>query len=498
MSRSTLKRTLIGLAGLLLVVVGAVVVRTVLMSYDPPGINPVERHDFDADAAVDRLAQAVRIPTVSFQDSTDMDHEAFERFIAFMEEAYPRVHETLERERVGGGDYTLLYRWEGQDTSRAPIMMMGHYDVVPIEDGTRDEWSHPPYGGRRADGYLWGRGTLDDKGGTLSMFEAVEYLLSTGYQPEQTVYLAANHDEEIGGQRGAAQVAELLEQRGVELDFLVDEGMPVAEEVIQGIESPLAMIGVAEKGSLTLKLEVTREGGHASMPPRETTIGELSSAIHELKENPMPGRFGDLLQRSFEPVSTELPFVYRMGLANLWLFRPVIESRLSDFPHTNAAMRTTIAPTIFNAGIKTNVLPAHAEAVLNFRVHPDDNVESVVEHVETTIENPAVEVERFDGAREASFVSDLEADSYQQFKTSIWETFGEVPVAPSMFVAATDSRHFHSLTQDIYRFRPIRARPSDRTRLHGTDERIAIDNYEEMIQFQIRLLQNTTSSSSKR
>lgn len=493
-----IKRTVYGLIGLVVVVAGVVLIRTLQMSYEPSGVNPVERSDFDTDAAVDRLSRAVQIPTITLQDSTEMDHAAFREFRAFMEEAYPNVHETMECERMGTHGYTLLYRWEGRDTTRSPIMLMGHYDVVPIEEGTREEWSHPPFGGVREDGFLWGRGTLDDKSGTLSVFEAAEYLIQSGFQPEQTVYLLANHDEEIGGNRGAARVAEQLEKRGVALDFVVDEGMPVAEEIIPNVESPLAMIGVAEKGSLTLRLEVTREGGHASMPPRQTAIGELASAIHALKENPMPARFGDLLRRTFEPVSSELPFIYRMGLANLWLFDPLIKSRLSRLPHTNAAMRTTIAPTIFRAGMKTNVLPAHAEAFVNFRVHPQDSVGAVVHHVQKTIDNPDVEIESPDRTRdrEPSLVSDLTTRSYRQLKLSIWETFGEIPIAPSMFLAATDSRHFHDLTRDIYRFRPIRARPSDRTRIHGTDERIRIENYLEMVQFQIRLLKNSTSSSS--
>ncbi len=488
-----LKRGLL-IAGVLLAGVMAMVLfRTVQLSYEPSGINPVERPAFDSTAAVERLSRVVQFPTVSRQDTADVDHEAFEDFVGFMEEAYPRVHETLRRERVGRNGYTLLYRWQGRDTSQAPLMLMGHYDVVPVEEGTRQEWEHPPFGGRRADGFVWGRGTLDDKSGTLSTFEAAEYLLETGYQPEQTVYLVAHHDEEVGGDFGAAEVAKLLKERGESLDFLVDEGMPVAQEIMEGIDSPLAMIGVAEKGSVTLQLEVVREGGHASMPPQETAIGELASAIHELKQNPMSAQFGDLLQRTFEPLSQELPFVYRMGLANLWLFRPVVKSRLARLPHTNAAMRTTIAPTIFRAGMKTNVLPAHAEATVNFRIHPQDNVESVVSHARETIDNPAVEVETLGEGREPSFVSDVNTESFQKFKRSIWETFGEIPVAPSMFVAATDSRHFHDLTRDIYRFRPIRARPSDRTRVHGTDERISVDNYLEMIHFQIRLLRNTTS-----
>lgn len=487
------KRLLVGVVGLVVLLLAVVVVRAVRVSYEPPDVNPVDRPDFDTVAAVDRLSRAIQFPTVSYQDSVEVNHAAFRGFVDFMETAYPRVNEALDRTRVGPGGYTLLYKWEGRDTTRAPILLTGHYDVVPIEEGTEDEWNYPPFGGVQNEGFIWGRGTLDDKSGTLSAFEAAEYLLEQEYRPRQTVYLAAHHDEETGGRRGAGEVAKLLERRQDTLDFLVDEGMPVAESVLRGIESPLAMIGVAEKGSLTLRLEVVRDGGHASMPPRKTAIGELASAIHELRQNPLPARFEGLLQQSFEPISSELPFVYRAGLANLWLFRPLIEYRLSKIPHTNAALRTTIAPTIFRAGMKENVLPAHAEAYVNFRIHPRDSVGRVIEHVRSSIDNPAVQIHRTDNAREPSVVSDVTSASYRNLRRSIVETFGEIPVAPSMFLAATDSRHYHALTDEIYRFRPIRARPSDRSRIHGTHERIAVDNYMEMIHFQIRLIRNTTS-----
>lgn len=212
----------------------------------------------------------------------------------------------------------------------------------------------------------------------------------------------------------------------------------------------------------------------------------------------MPGRFSGLVQDTFDPVSAELPFVYRMGLANLWLFRPVIERRLSQIPHTNAALRTTVAPTIFQAGMKTNMLPARARAIINFRIHPEDDIQSVLDHVHRTVNNPAVNIRQLDGARNASKISDTNGWAFQQLKRSIWETFGEIPVAPSIFVAASDSRHFQELTDNIYRFRAFRARPSDRGRIHGTDERIAVDHYAAMIQFQMRLLLNVTRDADDR
>lgn len=488
-------RVLLGLAVLLASLATVVLARTVGVPEESATLSPVTRHGFDEQAVVQRLAEAVRIQTISYEDSTTGDHPAFDDFVSFLETAYPQVHASLERTRVGGNGHTLVYRWQGRDTTLAPALLMGHYDVVPVQPKSLSEWKYPPFKGVLADGYVWGRGTMDDKSGLLSTFEAVEYLLERGYQPNRTVYLEANHDEEIGGQHGAARAAERFEQQGIQFSFMVDEGMPVAEQLIQNVESPLAMVGVAEKGSLTLKLEIQRDGGHSSMPPEETAIGELATAIHNLKKNPMRGRMGDLLMASLEPISADMPFLYRMGLANLWLFRPLIQARLADIPHTNAALRTTVAPTIFRAGTKRNVLPTHAEAIVNFRIHPDDRVHEVMEHAKSTIDNPAITVTEMRGTREASFVSDLSSDSYAQLKESIWETFGEIPVAPTVFLAATDSRHFHDLTREIYRFRPIRARPSDRTRLHGTNERIGIENYREMVHFQIRLLKNTTSGS---
>lgn len=485
------KRIIGGIALVLIALAAVVLVRTLLLSYDLMEVEIVERHNFDDEGAIERLSTALTYPTISHQQPAAFDTAAFEGFLDFLEASFPRMHEELEVERVG--DYTKLYRWPGTNPELNPGILMGHYDVVPVEPGTEDQWSYAPFGGEIAEGFVWGRGALDDKAGVLSSMEAVEYLLQTGYQPERTLYVAAHHDEEVGGLNGAAQVAALLKERGVELEFLVDEGLPVAEQIMEGIDTPLAMIGVAEKGFLNLELSVNREGGHASMPPRQTSIGDLSSAIHHLKNNPMPGRFDDLVKNTFEPMAPDLPFVYRMGLANLWLFRPIIERELTNIPHTNAAIRTTVAPTIIQGGIKENVLPARASAILNFRIHPRDDVDGVIQYVRDTIENDEIMIRTMPRARNPSVVSDHEAPAYQQLRQSVKEVFPNTPVTPSIFIAASDSRHFRELTRNIYRFRPIRARPGDQTRIHGTDERIGVDNYLEMVQFQIRFIMNSTS-----
>lgn len=486
-----IKRIVGGVGLALLGLAALVVIRTWLLTYDFVAVELAERHDFDAEAAVERLAEAVRYETISHQEPEDFDAAAFEGFLDFLEEAYPRIHAELPVERVG--QYTMLYRWEGTDPDLKPGMLIGHYDVVPVEPGTESGWTHPPFSGAVADGFVWGRGTIDDKTGVLSTLEAVSYLLRSGFAPARTLYVAAHHDEEVGGLDGAAQVAALLQARGVGLAFLVDEGLPVAEQVIESLDTPLAMVGMAGKGFLNLELSIGREGGHSSMPPRRTTIGDLAVAIQRLNDNPMPGRFDNLVQDTFAPLAPQLPFMYRMGLANLWLFRPFIERELSGIPQTNAALRTTAAPTIFRAGVKENVLPAQASAIINFRIHPNDSIAAVEAHVERVIANDDIQIRRMPRAREPSTVSDTGAEAYHLLRRSIKEVFPNTPVAPSLFIATSDARHFQELTNHIYRFRPIRARPGDEQRIHGTNERIGVDNYAEMVQFQIRLLLNIIS-----
>ncbi|MGM0739445.1 MAG: M20/M25/M40 family metallo-hydrolase, partial [Bacteroidota bacterium] len=229
-----------------------------------------------------------------------------------------------------------------------------------------------------------------------------------------------------------------------------------------------------------------------SMPPRKTAIGTLSAAITDLEQQPMKGRLTGLLRKTFDPIIPDLPLRYRLALSNLWLFGGLLEDRLGYIPHTNAALRTTVAPTMFHAGVKENVLPQSARATLNFRIHPDDNIQKVLHYVQNTIENDSIGISVLDGFREPSPITSTSSESYQMMKHTIHEVFPGIPVTPSMFPAATATRHFTDLTDNLLRFRPIRARPDDRGRVHGTDERIAVDNYEEMIAFYIRLIQNAT------
>jgi len=443
---------------------------------------------FDTEKSIERFSKSIQFQTVSLEDLSEIDYEPFEEFITFLEESYPSLHSNAELQRIG--EYSLLFKWKGTNPDLNPGLLMGHYDVVPVKEDAIELWSYEPFGGEIEEGFIWGRGTLDDKSGIFSVLEAVEFLIESGHQNERTFYLALHHDEEIGGLNGAKQISEFLESEGVHLEFLVDEGPPVAENIIDNIDVPLAMIGVAEKGSLNLELVYRQEGGHSSMPPRQTVISILSRAINRIERRPMDAHYNGLIKETFEPLIPYMSFTQRLAFNNTWLFSGKIKRELGKNPATNAALRTTAAKTIFEAGFKENVLPVEGRVIINFRLHPNDTIEDVVEYVRQRVNNPDIVINVMDRARNPSPVSDTRARPYQVLKQTIEDIFDQALVSPSLFVAASDSRHFHNLTDNVYRFRPIRATHDDRARVHGIDERIRVDNYLEMIQFQIELIQN--------
>src|SRR5687768_12253161 len=183
--------------------------------------------------AAERLAGAIRIPTISPEDAAHFDAAAFQALHEYLAAQFPRTHSVLQRETVA--THSLLYTWRGSEISLKPIMLIGHLDVVPVEPGTESVWQQEPFGGRIADGFVWGRGSIDDKSAVLGSLEAVEMLLEEGFQPTRSVYLAFGHDEEIGGTRGAGEIAALLQRRGVQLEMVVDEGGVLADGIVPGV-----------------------------------------------------------------------------------------------------------------------------------------------------------------------------------------------------------------------------------------------------------------------
>jgi carboxypeptidase PM20D1 len=429
----------------------------------------------------------LRIPTVSHEDPTQTNGETFLELRRLFEKNYPLVHARLKREIIS--DYSMLFTWAGEDDSLQPMILVGHMDAVRVDPVTESEWTQPPFSGAVTDGFIWGRGALDDKGPVVAILEATEKLLQEGFQPRRTIYLAFGHNEETTGW-GAKATVDLLESRNIEPAYVLDEGGRMSSGVM-GIDFPVARVGISEKGYVSVVLTVESQGGHSSRPPAETTIGVLSEAIRSLEGNQMPGGIHPVLRRELETVAPWLPYSQRLMIANLWLFGPYLEARFASTPGGNAKIRTTTAPTVFHAGMQENVLPTRAEAIVNFRILPGDSVASVVEHVETTIDNPRITVRAIEETKsEPSPVSNPDSSSFARIAETIRQIYPEVPVVtPYLVGGATDARYYSRLSPNVYRFKPFLDEPPT---THGIDERISVEGHARGVKFYLQLIRNTS------
>lgn len=443
-----------------------------------------------SDDAVKRLSEIVQIPTTSYEDR--IDTAAFLAFQNYLDSNFLLVDSLLEKEIVN--DFSIVYKWPGKNPRLDPILLLGHIDVVPVEKESWNTWAFPPYSGKIDGGFIWGRGTLDDKVSILGILEAIEILLKEDYQPERTVYLACGHDEEISGFNGAKAIARMFKQQGLNFEYVLDEGMLLIEDALPGLSKPVALIGTAEKGYTTLKLTARLpSGGHSSMPPAETAIGILSKAILKLQNNPFPAKIDGPIKSLFDYTGPEMSFPMKTVFANRWLTEGLLKWQLSGANTTNALIRTTIAPTILQSGIKENVLPSEATAIINFRIAPTESIQSVLDYVTKTIGDNRVEITKGDAnfSSEPSPISDTNSFGYRVIEKTAHEVFADIIVAPTLVLAATDSRHYNEVSKNIYRFIPIKMSKDDTKRIHGIDERVGVEEYKNAIRFYHQLLKNS-------
>lgn len=483
---------LIGLGVLLLFLAAFIVMKTMFYSPRQKKVKPREFVDIDGKSVAERLSLAVQFKTIAVPEQEKIDGNPFLGLHRMFQTLYPQVHAKLTREVIN--DYSLLYTWEGKNPDLKPIMLIAHLDVVPADEGEDSGWIYPPFSGEIVDGSVWGRGTLDDKNSVIGILEAVEYLLKEGYQPERTVYLGFGHDEEIGGLHGATAIAELLEERGVQLGCLIDEGGSVLESFLPGVETPAAMIGISEKGFVSLKLSVEIDGGHSSMPAQETAIGILSLAIVKLEANPLPARL-EIVEFMMSYLGSTLPFFKRMLFANTWLFGGVLKNEMIKSNIMNASIRTTTAPTIFNSGYKDNILPAKAEAVVNFRILPGDDLRSVYEMVMERIDDDRVKVTPYSGETltdagwDPSNVADVDSVHYLLLERLVREAFPSALAAPYLVLGGTDARRYGNVTRNAFRFAPVLMSQSDLQSVHGINEKLSFEECSRMVSFYIAYIQ---------
>ncbi|MDO8701267.1 MAG: M20 family peptidase [Undibacterium sp.] len=484
-----IRRSFLFLLMLLMLLLSAIAINTLLTKSRQVAVTPLAVIRIDEQAVAQRLATALQFRTISSLDQPTLSEGEFNRLHAHMKQAFPLLHARLKRETIGAD--SLLYTWTGSDTSAKPIMLMAHQDVVPIAPDTEKNWQQPPFDGVIQDGFIWGRGSWDDKGNLFAIMEAVESLLQDGFIPRQTIYLAFGHDEEVSGLQGAKQIAGVLQSRGVRLDYILDEGLLITEGILKGLNPAAALIGIAEKGYATVHLSLDATPGHSSMPTQKTAIGMMSMALARLEDQQLPADIRGVALQMFDTIAPEMNGINRVLLSNLWLFKPLVQRELAKGASTNAMLRTTTALTVIHAGNKENILPGHIDATVNFRTLPGDTQTDVLAHLKKTLNNDAIALHPAEANSDASRVSSINSAAYLTLNKSIREVFANTIVAPGLMLGATDSRHFEALSENIFKFSPVRATADDLPRFHGTNERISIKNYAEMIRFYHQLLINS-------
>ncbi len=485
-----MKRVLLGFGAVILGLVVIMIVRASTV-FEDVQLAPAEglpQIALDEDAAVERFVGAIRFRTISHDDRSNFDANAFRGFHDYLQQSFPLVHNRADRTVING--YSLVFHIEGSDPALKPVLFMGHMDVVPVDDVTMAEWTHDPFAGTIADGMIWGRGTLDDKLSVMSFLEATEALLAEGYEPTRSLYLAFGHDEEVGGKDGAREVAKYLKDRGIEFEFVLDEGGVVTEGLIRNVDRPVAIIGVAEKGYVNLRLRVDAPGGHSSQPPPQSALGIVSRAVVKVEDNPFPAQL-TFVKQTFDAIAPYMSFGNRLAMANTWLVAPLITSRLLDDKAFAATMRTTTAATMASGSSKSNILPTRAEAVINFRILPGDTAEAVRDRVIGIIDDDRVDV-TMEYAIDPSPVSPTNSRGYELLARMIRSFDDNILVAPYLVQGGTDARYFYSVSPNVYRFVMARATPDTLLRVHGIDERIPIDDYLTAIRFYHAVIRQAT------
>lgn len=451
--------------------------------------HPLAQGSFKVDSsAIEHLSGAIRIQTISYDDSTKMQgSHAFDTMLAYLKITYPAVFNTLQDTVINARN--LLLKWEGNDTAQLPCVLYAHMDVVPIEPVSIEQWKHGPFSGDVADGFIWGRGAIDDKGSLISIFEAVNRLVQAGFKPKRTIYIASGSDEEIGGKNGAKIIADYCRANHIRFQFYLDEGLMVTQGMVPGIKKDVALIGTAEKGYATFALSANMEGGHSSSPAKETAIDVLTKAVENIHNHPFKERLCKPLEEFLQYTGPEMPVLQKIVFANPWMFKKAIFSVYEKTGPGNAMVRTTGVTTVFNAGIKENVIPSCASAKVNFRILPGETGKQVEQRLRKIVNDPRVTIISIE-IHEPSKIGSADAWGFKLLQQTCSEVFPDAYVSPSLMIGATDSKHFEDLSDEIYRFFPTRMNKESLSGFHGINEKIKISNYMETIVFYEQLMKD--------
>lgn len=440
--------------------------------------NTGDYADMDYAGAAAHLSNAIQFNTTSYADTTLIDYGEFDKFHDFLKTTYPAIMHVASFELI---DKSVLIRIEGRDSSLKPGLMMAHQDVVPVVKGTENDWLHGPFSGDISEGFIWGRGALDIKVMLIAIMETVSYIIQKRGVPNRTTYLAFGQDEETLN-LGAHGVALELKKRGVDLEFVLDEGGSAILEgdMFGAPERYFSTIDCYEKGYLDLKLSVQSAGGHSSCPMGGTSLGKLATAISRIVGMDYPKRLQEI---TVEQLNSIKDFVTEEPMKTLLSDIESNEQKIVEYFLTKRELfptvQTTCAPTMISGGSNgANVMPQNMEAVINFRLAQGDTVESILSEISEVVDGLA-DFSVIQG-NDPSRVSRYDGFGYSVLKQTLDHYYEDLNFVPGFSTGATDARHYELVCDTCLRYSPfIEDREISRTGVHGTNERISIEAYEQ-------------------
>lgn len=459
-----------------------IIIRALLFKATVTEKSNSKQIEIDTEKAISDLAAIIKCKTISHKSISDDDEEEFIRFKLLLPTLFPGIYEKCEYTEIGSRG--LLYKYSGK-SSASPSVLMAHFDVVSAEES---EWSKKPFDADIENGYLWGRGTLDTKASLNAAMQALESYIASGKTPENDIYLAFSGNEEVNGD-GAPGIVDLFEKQGITPAVVLDEGGAVVSNVFPGVESPCALIGIAEKGMLNVEFSYSGNGGHSSSPKSKTPIGALCRACVSVERKSFPFRFTDASYHMFNTLAKYSNFAYRMIFANLWFFSPLINHICKkNGGEMNALLRTTCAFTQMEGSKGANVIPAKAKMIANFRILPGETMESVLTHIKRAVKDPEISINTIGGMNPSS-VSDVNSAGYSKLKSTVSEVWNDAIVSPYLMFACSDSRHWGRICNNVYRFSPMKLSADERASIHGNNEKISLEAIKKSVEFYARFIE---------
>lgn len=437
------------------------------------------------------MCDIIKCRTVSYVDESKIDKEQFKNLRLLLKQRFPLIYKHCQYFEVGKTG--LIHKIKGKDgNENHGCVLMAHYDVVPANE---EEWDFPPFAGDVVDGFVRGRGTLDTKGTFCSCMEAVELKLKEGWLPNENLFLCFSGEEEISG-NSCPDMVEWFSKQKIEVDFVLDEGGAVVDNVFPGVEKQCAMIGTAEKGFANVDIVVEGNAGHASAPPRQTAVGLAGKIAAEIEKHSCKAEYTSPVKEMLKNMSrNNTKGILKFVFGCLAITKPLVNAISKKLGgELNAMLHTTCALTMLEGSKAYNVLPSMAKIGMNLRLLGSDTVDKATarlkKYAEKAVGKDAKVTVMVKAYSNPSRESDTKCDAYQKLYDAVHATWPDVIISPYLMMAGSDSRHYCKITDKVYRFSGMFMTKEERGMIHGKNERISCETLIKTVEFYTNVIEN--------